>query len=245
MKNNSEIKTALKAAFPYTLPIMAGFLFLGAAYGIYARTEGLAAAYPILMAAVIFAGSLEFVAVDMLTSGIFDPINALVMTIMVNARHLFYGISMLEKYRAAGKKRWYLIFGMCDESFSINCTAEPPEGVDRGWFYFWVTLLNQIYWISGAALGSLAGSFITFDIPGLDFVMTALMVVIFLDNWLKEKQHFSSLIGLGVSLLCLLIFGSGSFIIPSMAVMLLILTVFRKPIEKAADAVPAKKEGQP
>ncbi len=245
MKNNSEIKTALKAAFPYTLPIMAGFLFLGAAYGIYARTEGLAAAYPILMAAVIFAGSLEFVAVDMLTSGIFDPINALVMTIMVNARHLFYGISMLEKYRAAGKKRWYLIFGMCDESFSINCTAEPPEGVDRGWFYFWVTLLDQIYWISGAALGSLAGSFITFDIPGLDFVMTALMVVIFLDNWLKEKQHFSSLIGLGVSLLCLLIFGSGSFIIPSMAVMLLILTVFRKPIEKAADAVPAKKEGQP
>ena len=245
MKNNSEIKTALKAAFPYTLPIMAGFLFLGAAYGIYARTEGLAAAYPILMAAVIFAGSLEFVAVDMLTSGIFDPINALVMTIMVNARHLFYGISMLEKYRAAGKKRWYLIFGMCDESFSINCTAEPPEGVDRGWFYFWVTLLNQIYWISGAALGSLAGSFITFDIPGLDFVMAALMVVIFLDNWLKEKQHFSSLIGLGVSLLCLLIFGSGSFIIPSMAVMLLILTVFRKPIEKAADAVPAKKEGQP
>ena len=245
MKNNSEIKTALKAAFPYTLPIMAGFLFLGAAYGIYARTEGLAAAYPILMAAVIFAGSLEFVAVDMLTSGIFDPINALVMTIMVNARHLFYGISMLEKYRAAGKKRWYLIFGMCDESFSINCTAEPPEGVDRGWFYFWVTLLNQIYWISGAALGSLAGSFITFDIPGLGFVMTALMVVIFLDNWLKEKQHFSSLIGLGVSLLCLLIFGSGSFIIPSMAVMLLILTVFRKPIEKAADAVPAKKEGQP
>lgn len=245
MKNNSEIKTALKAAFPYTLPIMAGFLFLGAAYGIYARTEGLAAAYPILMAAVIFAGSLVFVAVDMLTSGIFDPINALVMTIMVNARHLFYGISMLEKYRAAGKKRWYLIFGMCDESFSINCTAEPPEGVDRGWFYFWVTLLNQIYWISGAALGSLAGSFITFDIPGLDFVMTALMVVIFLDNWLKEKQHFSSLIGLGVSLLCLLIFGSGSFIIPSMAVMLLILTVFRKPIEKAADAVPAKKEGQP
>ena len=144
MKNKPEIKAALKAAFPYTLPIMAGFLFLGAAYGIYARTEGLAAAYPILMAAVIFAGSLEFVAVDMLTSGVFDPINALVMTLTVNARHLFYGISMIDKYRAAGKKRWYLIFGMCDESFSINCTAQPPAGVDRGWFYFWVTLLNQV-----------------------------------------------------------------------------------------------------
>ncbi|MGN1421805.1 MAG: AzlC family ABC transporter permease [Oscillospiraceae bacterium] len=244
MKDKTEIKAALKAAFPYTLPIMAGFLFLGAAYGIYARTEGLAAAYPILMAAVIFAGSLEFVAVDMLTGGVFDPINALVMTIMVNARHLFYGISMLEKYRAAGKKRWYLIFGMCDESFSINCTAQPPAGIDRSWFYFWVTLLNQVYWVSGAALGALAGGFINIDLPGLDFVMTALMVVIFLDNWLKEKQHFSSLIGLGVSLLCLLIFGSGSFIIPSMAVMLIVLTLFRKPIEKAADAA-SEKEAQP
>ena len=196
------------------------------------------------MAAVIFAGSLEFVAVDMLTSGVFDPINALVMTLTVNARHLFYGISMIDKYRAAGKKRWYLIFGMCDESFSINCTAQPPAGVDRGWFYFWVTLLNQVYWVSGAALGALAGGLINFDLPGLDFVMTALMVVIFLDNWLKEKQHYSSLIGLGVSLLCLLVFGSGSFIIPSMAVMLIVLTLLRKPIEKAADAV-SEKEAQP
>lgn len=244
MKNKPEIKAALKAAFPYTLPIMAGFLFLGAAYGIYARTEGLAAAYPILMAAVIFAGSLEFVAVDMLTSGVFDPINALVMTLTVNARHLFYGISMLDKYRAAGKKRWYLIFGMCDESFSINCTAQPPAGIDRSLFYFWVTLLNQVYWVSGAALGSLAGGLINFDLPGLDFVMTALMVVIFLDNRLKEKQHYSSLIGLGVSLACLLIFGSGSFIIPSMVVMLIVLTLLRKPIEKAADAV-SEKEAQP
>lgn len=245
MKEKTKIKTAFKAAFPYTLPIMAGFLFLGAAYGIYARTEGLAAAYPIVMAAVIYAGSLEFVAVDMLTGGVFDPLNAFVMTVMVNARHLFYGLSMLEKYRAAGKKRWYLIFGMCDESFSINCTAEPPDGVDRGWFYFFVTLLNQIYWVSGAALGSLAGSFIRFEITGLDFVMTALMVVIFLDNWLKEKQHYSSLIGLAVSLICLLLFGSGNFIIPSMAIMLIVLTVFRRPIERAAGAASDKREAQP
>lgn len=245
MKENTKIKTAFKAAFPYTLPIMAGFLFLGAAYGIYARTEGLAAAYPIVMAAVIYAGSLEFVAVDMLTGGVFDPLNAFVMTVMVNARHLFYGLSMLEKYRAVDKKRWYLIFGMCDESFSINCTTEPPEGVDRGWFYFFVTLLDQIYWVSGAALGSLAGSFIRFEIPGLDFVMTALMVVIFLDNWLREKQHYSSLIGLAISLICLLLFGGGNFIIPSMAIMLIVLTIFRRPIERAADAASDKKEAQP
>lgn len=232
-RQNVKIK-ALKAAFPYTLPIMAGFLFLGTAYGIFARTEGLTALYPIIMATLVFAGSMEFVAVNLLT-GIFDPLNALLLTVMVNARHLFYGISMLEKYRGVDrKKRWYLIFGMCDESFSINCTVDVPEGVDRGWFYFFVTLLNQCYWVTGAVFGSLAGSLIPFELKGLDFVMTALLVVIFLDNWLKEKQHYSSLIGLCASLAGLLIFGSKSFIIPSMAAILLILTLMRKPIERGA-----------
>ncbi|MCM1166848.1 MAG: AzlC family ABC transporter permease [Lachnospiraceae bacterium] len=230
---NVKLK-ALKAAFPKTIPIMTGFLFLGAAYGIYARTSGLAAAAPILMAAVVFAGSMEFVAVDMLC-GAFDPLNAFLMAVMVNARHLFYGVAMLDKYKSSGKKRWYLIFGLCDESFSINCTADVPEDVDRGWFYFWVTLLNQLYWITGAAVGSLAGSFIHIELPGLDFVMTALLVVIFIDNWLKEKSHLSSLIGVAAALVCLLVFGSESFIIPSMLVMLVALTVFRKPIEKAME----------
>lgn len=234
MKRN-EATRALKAAFPRTLPIMAGFLFLGTAYGIFARTEGLSAFYPIIMALLVFAGSMEFVAVNLLT-GVFDPLNALLLTIMVNARHLFYGISMLEKYRGAdGKKRWYLIFGMCDESFSINCSAEVPDGVDRGWFWFFVTLLNQCYWVAGAALGALAGSLIPFELKGLEFVMTALLAVIFLDNWLKEKQHYSSLIGLGGSLVCLLVFGSDSFIIPSMAVILLALTLLKKPVEKGAE----------
>lgn len=223
---------ALKAAFPKTIPIMTGFLFLGTAYGIYARTQGLAAATPIVMAAVVFAGSMEFVAVDLMTTA-FDPLGAFVMAVMVNARHLFYGISMLGKYK--GKFKPYLIFGMCDESFSVNCTAEIPPGVDSGKFYFWVTLLNQAYWVTGAALGSLAGSFIKVELPGLDFVMTALLVVIFLDNWLKEKNHASSLIGIGAAVVCLLIFGSGSFIIPSMAVIVLALTIFRKQIEKAGE----------
>ena len=223
---------AFKAAFPRTIPIMTGFLFLGAAYGIYARTSGLSAAAPILMAAAVFAGSMEFVAVDMLC-GAFDPLNIFLMALMVNARHLFYGIPMLDKYKGSGKKRWYLIFGLCDESFSINCTAEIPEDVDSGWFYFWVTALNQLYWVSGAAIGALAGSFIHMELPGLDFVMTALLVVIFVDNWLKEKSHISSMIGLAAALVCLLIFGSDGFIIPSMAVILLILTALRKPIEKA------------
>lgn len=223
---------ALKAAFPKTIPIMTGFLFLGTAYGIYARTQGLPAATPIIMAAVVFAGSMEFVTVDLMTTA-FDPLGAFVMALMVNARHLFYGISMLGKYKGTGKFKPYLIFGMCDESFSVNCTAEIPNGVDRGKFYFWVTLLDQAYWVTGAALGSLAGSFIGIELPGLDFVMTALLVVIFLDNWLKEKNHASSLIGIGAAIICLLIFGSESFIIPSMALIILALTIFRKSIEKA------------
>lgn len=225
---------ALKAAFPKTIPIMTGFLFLGTAYGIYARTQGLAAATPIITAAVVFAGSMEFVAVDLMTTG-FDPLGAFVMAVMVNARHLFYSISMLGKYKGTGKIKPYLIFGLCDETFSINCTAQVPEGVDAGKYYFWVTLLNQVYWVMGVAVGSLAGSFIGVELPGLDFVMTALLVVIFLDNWLKEKNHASSLIGIGAAAVCLLIFGSESFIIPSMAVIVLALTVFRKRIEKAGE----------
>lgn len=240
-KEKAQVRAAaFKAAFPRTIPIMTGFLFLGAAYGIYARSEGFSAVLPIIMAAAIFAGSMEFVTVDLLTgvmAGAFDPLNALLLAIMVNARHIFYGLAMLDKYRAVEpKKRVYLIYGMCDESFSINCTADVPEGVDKGWFYFFVTLLNQIYWVSGAALGSIAGSFIRVELAGLEFVMTALLVVIFLDNWLKERQHFSSVTGVLAAVACLLLFGSGSFIIPAMGVILLVLTIFRKPIERAADA---------
>lgn len=231
MKNKATIKNAFKAAFPKTIPIMTGFLFLGAAYGIYARSAGLPIAVPIIMAAVVFAGSMEFVAVDMMTAAaIFDPWGALVMAIMVNARHLFYGISMLDKYKNVGKKRWYLIFGMCDESFSINCTADIPEDVDRGRFYFFVTFLNQCYWITGTALGAFAGSF--FNIEGIDFVMTALLTVLFVDNLLKEKSHIGSVVGVCAALLCLLIFGGDSFIIPSMLMILLGLTLLRKPIER-------------
>lgn len=225
-------RKALAAAFPHTIPILAGFLFLGMAYGIYMNVSGFSFWWPMLMGLTIYGGSLEFVAVTMLL-GSFAPVQTFAMTLMIQARHLFYGISMLEKYRGTGWKKFYLIFGMCDESFSINYTAEVPEGVDRGWFMFFVTLLNQCYWVSGAALGGLLGSFIPFDTEGLDFVMTALFVVIFLDQWLKEKKHYTALIGLGASAACLLIFGADGFMIPTMVCIICLLTVFRRPIEKA------------
>lgn len=236
MKKKQHIASrALRAAFPKTLPILAGFLFLGFSYGMYMNVSGFSFLYPLFMSLLVFAGSVEFVAVSMLL-GAFDPVQALLMTIMINARHLFYGISMLDKYRGVDKKKKpYLIFGLCDETFSINYTAVIPEGIDRGWFYFFVTLLNQIYWVGGATLGGLFGSVIPFETEGLDFVMTALFVVIFLDQWMKEKNHFSSLTGLAVSLICLLIFGSDHFMIPAMISILLLLTLLQKPLGKAGE----------
>lgn len=197
--------------------------------------------YPMLMSLTIFAGSMEFVTVNLLL-GAFDPLQALAMTLMINARHLFYGISMLGRYRGNGWKDIYLIFGMCDESFSINYTAEIPEEVDRGWFMFFVTLLNQFYWFSGSTLGGIFGSLIHFNTEGLDFVMTAMFVVIFLEQWLKEKRHTSALVGIGLSLLCLLAFGSENFIIPSMFAILGTLTLLRKPLESSG-RMPADPRG--
>ena len=182
--------------------------------------------YPMVMSLTIFAGSVEFVAVNLLL-GAFNPLQALAMTLMINARHLFYGISMLDRFRGTGLKKIYLIFGMCDETFSINYTAKIPEDVDRGWFMFFVTLLNHFYWVFGATLGGIFGSLITFSTEGLDFVMTAMFVVIFLEQWLKEERHTSSLLGIGISLLCLIAFGADNFIIPSMIAMLGVLTLLR------------------
>lgn len=231
-----ELKKAFKAAFPHTIPIMTGFLFLGMTYGIYMNVSGFSFLYPMLMSMTIFAGSMEFVTINMLL-GAFHPLEALTMTLMINARHLFYGISMLDKYKGTGLKKLYLIFGMCDESFSINYTADIPKDVDKGQFMTWVTLLNHSYWVLGATLGGIFGSFIHFNTEGIEFVMTALFVVIFLEQWLKEKNHVNAITGLMISVLCLVLFGRDNFIIPSMLGILGVLTLLRKPLEKKGETV--------
>ena len=222
---------ALKAAFPSTIPIMTGFLFLGLSYGIYMNSCGFSFLYPMFMSMTIFAGSMEFVACNMLL-GAFAPFQAFVMTLMVNARHIFYGISMLDRFKGLGPKKIYLIFGMCDETFSVNYTANIPDDVDKGDFMFFVTLLNQFYWVFGATLGGLLGSLIKFNTKGIDFVMVAMFVVIFLDQWLKDKTHINSLIGLVISVVCLIIFKADNFILPSMICILVVLTLIRKSLEK-------------
>lgn len=223
---------AFKTAFPYTIPIFAGFWFLGMTYGIYMNVSGFSFVYPMVMSLTVFGGSLEFLAVSMLLSK-FAPLQTFIMVLMVQARHLFYGIAMLERFRGMGFKRFYLIFGMCDETFSINYAAKIPEDVDKGWFMFFVTLLNHFYWFFGATLGGVVGSFLTFDTEGLDFVMTAMFVVIFLEQWMKEKRHYTAYIGLASSLACLVLFGADSFLVPSMICIVAGLTFMRKPIERA------------
>ena len=223
-------KKAFRAALPYSLPICIGFLFIAMSYGFLMRSRGFSVFYPMAMSAFIFAGSMEFVAVELLLSA-YAPLHAFLLTLMVNARHLFYGISMLEKYKGMGWKKPYLIYAMCDETFSVNYTAEIPEGVGRGWFYFFVSLLDEFYWFLGATLGGVLGGLLRFNTDGLDFVMTAMFVVIFIDQWLKETHHFSAWIGLAASVACLLLFGADSFLIPTMICILIVLTALRKPIE--------------
>lgn len=221
---------ALKAAFPHTIPILAGFGFLGMAYGIYMSVSGFPFYLSTIMSVVVFGGSLQFVAVEMLLSP-FAPLSVFIMSLLVQARHIFYGISMLDKLKGLGWKKAYIIFGMCDETFSINCTAKIPDGVDKGWFMFFVTLLDHSYWVIGSTVGAVVGSVLTFDTDGISFVMTAMFVVIFIEQWLKDTDHTASYIGLGASVVSLVIFGADSFLIPAMLAIIALLTISKKPIQ--------------
>lgn len=223
--------TALKAAFPNSLPVMAGYGFLGLTYGIYMHQLGFNFLYPMLMAVTIYAGSVEFIIGNMLMGG-FNPVQAFMMALMVNARHLFYGLAMLDKYKGLGWKKFFLIFGLTDETFAIISSRPIPKDVDKGWYLLWLTWLDETYWVIGATVGGLIGPVLTFNLKGLEFVLTAMFVAIFADNWVREKDHTSSLSGLVVTGLCLIIFGADSFIIPSMVAIMLVLTLLRKYLEK-------------
>lgn len=226
-------RKAFTAALPYTLPICIGFLAIGMSYGFYAASRGLSFFYPLLTASLIFAGSMEFVTVGLLFVP-FNPLGAFILTLMVNARHLFYGISMLEKFRGLGWKKPLLIFGMCDETFAINSVVTIPYDVDRGWFMLFVTILNYLYWVAGATLGGLLGQFIKINTQGIEFVMTALFTVMFVEQWQKTKNHRPALAGLALSFLALFIFGAESFLIPAMVLILLCFSLAWKREQKQA-----------
>lgn len=222
----------MRHAFRASLPIMAGYGFLGVTYGIYMHELGFSFVYPMLLAVTVYAGSAEFLLGNMLL-GSFHPIQVFFMVLMINARHLFYGLSMLDRYKDTGWKKFFLVFGMSDETFALTSSTEIPEGADKGWFLLWITWLDEAYWVAGATLGGIIGPYLNFDLKGLDFVLTAMFAAIFADNWIREKDHTSSLAGLFISALCLLLFSADNFIIPSMVVILLFLTVYRKRKEGA------------
>jgi len=225
-----KIRASLRAAFPYTLPILTGFLFLGMTYGITVKSAGFPGWLPVLTSTLVFAGSAEF-ALAGLFAGPFLPFETFLMIFLINARHIFYGISLLEKYKNTGLKKLYMVFGMCDESFSVNYAAEVPPEADAGWFYFFVTLLNHLYWITGSALGAAAGMLFRFPTEGLDFVMTAMFAVIFLEQWLKGECRAGAAAGVLLTLGSLLLFGAEDFLLPAMLLILTFLALFRRPLE--------------
>ena len=229
MEKRALFRRAVKA----TLPVMAGYLVLGIGFGVLMHSRGLGLGWTALMSIFIYAGSMQYVGVELLTTGA-GLLSTALMTLMINARHLFYGISMLERYRNLALKKLYMIFGLTDESFSVNCVTDPPAGVDRSWFMFFVTLLDHGYWVTGCTLGGLFGALVRFNTEGLDFVMTAMFVVIFLEQWKKDRNHLSAILGLALPIACLLVFGADGFMIPAMLAILAGLELVRKPLEKEA-----------
>ena len=220
-------KGSVAAAFPHTVPVLTGFLVLGIAYGMLMQFKGYGAPWALLMSGVAYCGSMQFAAISLLTSA-FDPLGAFVMSLLVNARHLFYGVSLLEKYRGIGSAKPVLIYLLCDETFSIISSVEPPEGVRPGNFYLAISVLDYLYWVGGTLLGSLAGQFIRFDTTGLDFALTGLFVVLFIEQVSNPKNRASGVVGLGCSVAALALFGADRLVIPAMILMLAALLIGRK-----------------
>lgn len=213
---------ALRAAFPATIPVLTGYLCIGMAYGLLMANAGYGIFWALLLSLLCYAGSMEFVAVSLLTAG-FDPVQALLMALMINARHAFYGLSMLEKYRGTGWARPFLIFSLTDETFSLVSTLEPLDGVTRRDFYFWISLLDYLYWQVGSVLGALIGGLLPFDTTGLDFALTALFIVLFLEQWRKRENRPAALIGLGCTAVSLAVVGADRLVIPAMVLILAVL----------------------
>ena len=221
-------RKTIKSALVATVPVLTGYLALGFGFGIILKAAGYGIVWAFLMSLLIYAGSMQYVAVGLLSGGA-SLLSAALTTLMVNARHLFYGISMLDKYKSVGKRKPYLIFALTDETYSLVChddPAIPPE--QRNDYYFFVSLFNHLYWVAGSVAGSLAGSLLQFNSEGIDFVLTALFLTVFLEQWLSTKKHAPALMGVAASVLCLVLFGSEHFLIPTMLLIGLVLSLYKE-----------------
>lgn len=222
------MRKIIKTAFKDTLPVLTGYLVLGFGFGIIMKANNFGIIHAFLMSLLIYAGSMQYVAIGLLTGGA-SLITSAITTLMVNARHLFYGISMLDNYKNAGKRKSYLIFGLTDETYSLVCGDTPnipPEQKNN--YYLFVTLFDHIYWVSGSLLGAAVGSMFQFNSEGIDFALTALFLTVFLEQWLSTKKHAPAVIGVAVSVACLVIFGSENFLIPTMLIIALLLCLYKE-----------------
>ena len=218
-------QTIARKAFLASLPVMAGYVVLGTGFGIVLSARGYGVLWSAAMSIFIYAGSMQYLAVDLLSGGA-ELITAAITTLMVNARHLFYGISMIDKYKDTGRYKPYLIFALTDETYSLNC-AGVPAGIDDGPKYFFlVSLFNQCYWVAGSVLGSALESVLPFSTEGIDFSLTALFVTVFAEQWKSAEDHVPALIGVAASVLCLLLFGPGNFLIPTMLLITTALALY-------------------
>ena len=212
----------IQFAFTQTIPVMLGYLFLGIAFGLMLQDAGYCFWWAFFSSVFIYAGSMQFVLVTFLTSGA-SLLYAAVMTLFINGRHLFYGLSFIEKFRNMGKSYPYMVFSLTDETYSVLCSLKIPEGLNEKRISLWISLLDHSYWVLGSVLGGLMGQLIKFDTTGIDFSMTALFVVIVLNQWLDSEEHRPALSGAVVGILCLLLFGPDKFLLPALSVAALIL----------------------
>lgn len=241
LKKQNTYYAAYKAAFPHTLPVMTGYLFIGIAFGVMFADKGYNFIWAGVMSLLVYAGSGQYLAVNF-----FDPsvslLQVVFLTFMVNVRHIFYGLSLLEKFKSSGKKKPYMVFSLTDETYSLYFLTKTPPDIDEGKFLFALSTLNQSYWIVGSVIGALAGTLIPFNSKGIDFAMTALFIVIFVEQWMEKKNRFPAVAGVISSLICLLIFGKDSFILPSMIVIMIILLSNHRIEEKKTEAGEVKKQ---
>ncbi len=220
-------KSPVRIAFLDTLPVMAGYVFLGFGFGILLQQSGYGFLWAVAMSLFIYAGSMQYLTVSLLTGGA-GLLTAALTTVVVNARHLFYGISMVDAYKGAGRKKPYMILSLTDETYSLVSQNQVPEGISRHGYCFLVSLFDHIYWVAGTALGSLTGTLLPINYEGIEFALTALFVTIFVEQWLSTKNHLPAIIGTAATALCLFVFGRDIFLIPSMVIIALALTLTRK-----------------
>ena len=223
------MKQTMKYVFYKTIPVLLGYLFLGFAFGLLLQEAGYSFWWALLSSVIVYAGSIQFVLVDFLSGGTSLPVIA-VMTLLINSRHAFYGLSFVEKFRKM-KTYPYMVFSLTDETYSLLCSLKTPEGMDEKRVMFLISLFDQLYWIAGSVLGAVLGQMLPFDMTGIDFAMTALFVTIFVDQWREARSHLPAVIGLCSSVVCLLIFGGSNFILPSLIITVGLLMALRGRLE--------------